>query len=156
MNDKIVTEDRVSKTPFSRWNSFNRAIHTFDDNQKIKRDGKELTLQEYMNENNHDCTIYQVLNTYRGDLHLTTQKMNTLTHKVAQDLSQVNNLRDALTIMKNAEQSWRELPLEVRKEFNNDVSKFQRDGLSWANKKIAEYNKKIEESNTIKEQTTNE
>lgn len=149
MNDRIETIDRNNKTPFNRWNTVNRAIHNFEDNAKLKRNGQEVTLQNYLNEARKDCTIYDVLETYRGDLKLTAEKMNTLHHKVAQDLEGVKDLRDALEVMKKAEASWRELPLEVRKEFGNNVSEFQKNGLSWAKEKIKAYNKakqpKIEE-----------
>lgn len=148
MNDTITTENRVSKTPFSRWNKINRAIHVFNDAQKIKRNGKELNLQQYINENNIDCTIYQVLETYRGDLKITREKMNTLTHEVAQQLSGVNGLNDALQIMEKAKDAWVTLPLTIRKEFNNNIGEFQKNGLSWANQKIAELNKLKQQQNT--------
>ena len=149
MNDRIETINRNGKTPFNRWNKINRSIHNFENDTKLKRNGQEVTLQEYLNEGRKDCTIYDVLETYRGDLKLTAEKLNTLHHKVAQDLEGVKDLRDALNVMKNAEKSWRELPLEVRKEFGNNVSDFQKNGLSWAKAKIKEYNEakqpKIEE-----------
>ena len=47
--------------------------------------------------------------------------------------------------MKEAEKAWKELPLDIRKEFNNDVSNFQANGIKWANTKIEEYNKKMAE-----------
>ena len=140
MNDRINTNDRVLKTPFSRWNKINRAIHDFTLNEKIKRNGEELNLQKYINENNRDCTIYQVLETYRGDLKLTQARMNVLTHQVSDELMEIKDLRDALTVMKKAEETWKQMPLEIRKEFNNNVSEFQKNGLNWANQKIKEFN----------------
>ena len=41
-------------------------------------------------------------------------------------------------MMKRANQAWNELPMNIRKEFDNDVRKFQINGAEWANKKIKE------------------
>ncbi len=142
MNDKIGTENRTKKTPFAGWNKINRTQKTFTA-QKIRRAGKDIDLQEYTNENNKDCTIYDVYATYRGDKKLTVQALNTLTHKVSDELMEIKDLPTAFEVMKYTERSWRELPMEVRKEFNNNVNNFQKNGLNWANNKIKAYNDKI-------------
>lgn len=139
MNDFIKTINRTRQTPFSRWNKINRVERPFNDNQTIRRNGKEITLQEYINENNKDCTIYDVMKTYNGDLKLTQAKMNTLTHTVADELASIKDLRSAMEVMKKSEAAWRELPLEIRKDFGNDVNKFQTNGLKWAQDKIKAY-----------------
>lgn len=136
MNDTIETTTRNKETPFNGWNKINRAIKTFETHTKIKRRGEILDLQDYLNENNKDCTIYDVYKTYRGDMKLTAEAMNKLTHKVSDELTQITDLRTAMEVLKATERSWKDLPLEVRKEFGNNINEFQRNGLKWANKKI--------------------
>lgn len=143
MNDKIVLEHRTKETPFNSWNKINRAKVTFNDDAKIKRDGKLISLQEYTNKNNVDCTIYDVYNTYRGDLKLTKEKLNVLHNKIADEMVEINNLHSALQVMKQTEKVWKEMPLEIKKEFNNDVQHFQKNGLKWANTKIKAYNDEL-------------
>lgn len=139
----MIQKYEEKTTPFKRWNSKVRVItpEPKASSLKIKRAGKELSLQEFLNENNHDCTIYQVLQTYRGDMKLTQARLNTITRNVADNLQEVDGLRDALAIMNKAKETWNDLPLEVRKEFKNDVYEFQRNGLKWANSKIKEFEK---------------
>ena len=154
MNDRLEYEDRSKPTPFNGWNKINRAKKHFSDNAKIKRAGKEISLQEYINENNKDCTIYDVYNTYRGDKKLTVQALNTLSHKVSDELMQVTNLQDAFAVMKKAEESWRALPLDIRKEFGNNVREFQKNGLQWAQKKYKETYDKLHADDSYKVEQT--
>lgn len=145
LNVKLESYTRNRKTPFESWNKINRVKIDYTDGGEIRRNGKTLNLQEYINENNVDATIYEVYEKYRGDKKLTAAQLNTLTHTVSDELSNIKDLPSALEIMKKAEKSWKNLPLEIRKEFNNNVANFQKNGLEWANKKISNYNKKIEE-----------
>lgn len=141
-------------TPFKRWNEKKKCVseEPKEEQRLIKRNGKFISLQQFINENNRDCTIYDVLNTYRGDLKLTQARLNTITHTVADDLQSIDGLRDALEIMKKAKSSWNELPLEIRKEFKNDISNFQVNGLNWAKTKIAQAKAQQENiKNEIKE-----
>lgn len=154
MNDRLEFEDRTKPTPFNGWNKINRAKKYFSDDTKIKRNGKEISLQEYINENNKDCTIYDVYNTYRGDKKLTVQALNTLSHKISDELMEVTNLQDAFAVMKKAEESWRSLPLDIRKEFNNNIRDFQQKGLNWARKKYSETLKILDSKKEVQTQQT--
>lgn len=136
-NDTIEIFDKATQTPFNAWNKTRRAIKNFSDNATIKRNGEEINLQQYIDENNKDCTIYDVYKTYRGDMKLTAQAMNQMTHKVADELMDIKDLPSALEILKQTEQTWKDLPLGIRKEFGNNMNEFQKHGLDWANKKIA-------------------
>lgn len=143
----MTTISYIEKTtPFKRWNEKKKCISDKPKEEmlKIKRNGKLLSLQEFINENNRDCTIYDVLNTYRGDLKLTQARLNVLTKEVSDDLQQIDGLRDAMEIMKKAKETWANMPLEIRKEFKNDISNFQVNGLNWAKSKIKEQ-KEIEQ-----------
>lgn len=139
MNVELTSYDRTKETPYKAWNKINRIKKAYSNGGKIRRNGKTLSLQDFINENNKDLTIYDVYNTYRGDMKLTQAKLNTLTHKVADELTEVKDLPTALQVLKATEKSWNELPLEIKKEFNNNVHEFQKGGLKWANNKIAEY-----------------
>lgn len=139
VNVELETINRTKETPFNGWNKINRAKTTYSDGGKIKRAGDEMSLQEYINSNNQDCTIYQVLDTYRGDKRLTVAQLNTMHQTISDELAEIKDLPTALEVMKEAEKSWKKLPLEVRKEFNNSVAEFQRNGMNWANNKIKAY-----------------
>lgn len=152
MNDTLETATRNKETPFNGWNKINRAIKTFNTNTKIKRRGEELDLQDYLNENNKDCTIYDVYKTYRGDMKLTAEAMNKLTHKVSDDLMEIKDLASAMEMLKATEKSWKDLPLEIRKEFGNDINEFQRRGVLWANEKIKAYDKEQKKLEDLQKQ----
>lgn len=163
MNDKIETIDRATPTPFNGWNKINRATKTFSTNPKIKRNGENLNLQDFLNENNKDCTIYDVYNTYRGDKKLTAKAMNVLTHKVEDTLMEIKDLPSAMEVLNKTKETWKDLPIEIRKEFNNDISHFQRNGLNWAKAKIetvkteqTKLQQKYNEAKKIAEQYKNE
>lgn len=154
MNDTIEIYDRNSTTPFNGWNKTRRAIKTFNDDTKLKRNGEKVSLQKYINENNRDCTIYDVYKTYRGDKKLTAQAMNIMTHKVADELMEIQDLPSAMEVLKRTEMTWRDLPIEIRKEFNNDVNTFQKHGLNWANKKIEAFKAKEAKLKALQEEAT--
>ena len=135
----LETINRDKKTPFNSWNKINRAKTTFVDNPKIKRGGKEVNLQKYIDENNQDCTIYQVYEKYRGDKKLTAAALNTLSHTISDELTEINDLPTAFMAMAAAEKAWKKLPLKVREEFGNDINRFQKTGISWAQEKIKAY-----------------
>lgn len=133
---KNTIYNRTKETPFAGWNKINRVEQTFSKGGKIRRNGKEINLQDFINENAQDCTIYQVYEKYRGDMKMTQAELNTMHHKVSDELSAIKDLPSAFEVMKKAEQTWRDLPLDIRKEFGHDVKKFQQTGLDWANGKI--------------------
>lgn len=136
---ELETIDRATPTPFNGWNKTNRAKTSFVDNAKIKRGGKEVNLQEYIDNNNQDCTIYQVYEKYRGDKKLTAAALNTLSHTISDELTEINDLPTAFMAMAAAEKAWKKLPLKVREEFGNDINRFQKTGISWAQEKIKAY-----------------
>ncbi len=140
MKIENTTYDRTKKTPFNGWNKINKCCITYDDNSKIRRNGKEISLQEFINANNQDCTIYQVYDKYMGNMKLTQQALCNISHKVADELSGMD-LATALNTMNKAEQAWNNLPQAIKQEFGNSVQAFQKNGLQWAKNKIAEFNK---------------
>lgn len=139
MTYELESVDRTKQTPFNGWNKINRAKTSFVDNAKIKRGGKEVNLQEYIDDNNQDCTIYQVYEKYRGDKKLTAAALNTLSHTISDELAEINDLPTAFMAMAAAEKAWKKLPLKVREEFGNDINRFQKTGISWAQEKIKAY-----------------
>lgn len=137
-NYEIGSYTRTKKTPFEIWNKIPTATVTYSKKAKLKRNGKYMDLQEYTNKSNEDCTIYQVLEKYNGDGKMTREELNKLAHQVGEDVANINSLSDAFEMMKQANQAWNELPMSVRKEFDNDVRKFQMNGVEWAKKKTKE------------------
>lgn len=137
-NYEVGSYTRTKQTPFEIWNKIPTATVTYSKKAKLKRNGKYIDLQEYTNKSNEDCTIYQVLEKYNGDGKMTREELNKLAHQVGEDVANINSLSDAFEMMKQANQAWNELPMPIRKEFDNDVRKFQTNGVAWANKKMKE------------------
>ncbi len=138
-------ENKVEKTPFKRWNINRVAKQTFDENPTIRVSGKNISLKEYQNENAMDTNIYDVLEKYHGDLKLTQEALNNKYVAISDEMAQINNLADAYEIKNQAEKVWKELPLEIRREFGYSQDRFAKDGQKFAMKKVTEYNKLQEE-----------
>lgn len=135
----MIEKYQEKTTPFTRWNIKNKVKKDETKSQKfIKRDGKYISLQDFINENNRECTIYDVLKIYKGDMVLTQQKLNRYSQTISDELAGIKGLKEALDMQNRADKVWLELPLEIRKEFNNDINKFRQNGLNWANTKIKE------------------
>lgn len=137
-------ETKNEKTPFKRWNINRVAKKNFTENPTIRVSGKNISLKEYTNENAIDTNIYEVLEKYNGDLKMTQEKMNKHYQAISNEMAHINNLADATKIMDESKKVWNSLPLEMRKQFNNNIGTFAKNGQKYAQQKINEYNKMVE------------
>lgn len=155
MNEiRDVTSNKSAK--YSRWSEIRKFGQKFEDDPKIKRNGKYVSLKDFTNENAVDSNIYEVLAKYRGDLKLTQAQMNTYVNAIADDISSIKSMAEALEIEKKAKETWANLPMEIRKEFGNNKTQFLINGAQWANKKINEYKAKEAELKAKQEQAMKE
>ena len=156
MNEIRIT-DYNEKTPFKRWNIVRKSAVEFSEDPKFRINGKDISIREFTNQNAVDTNIYEVIEKYRGDLKMSATELNQFHTELAEELSEIKSMPDALMQMNKAKEAWRNLPLDVRQDFGNSIQKFVKYGSKYLNEKITAYNKKIEEAkklNTRVETTT--
>lgn len=137
-------ENTIKKTQFNRWNIIRKNSQTFDEDPKIKIKGHEISLKEYQNKNAEDCNIYEVLEKYNGNLKLTAEQLNEKHIYINEELTKIKSLPDALKVIEQGEKLWKELPSSIRKDFGNSVNNFIKNGNTYVNQKIKQYNATIE------------
>lgn len=93
--------------------------------------GKEERVQDYINANKTDTEIYECLEKYGC---LKPLEMNY--EGTYADFSEMLDLRGSLEKMNKANEMWRQVPAEIKKEFNNDIHEFTDRGMEWVAKKI--------------------
>lgn len=146
---EIRIETKNEKTPFSRWNINRISKQAFTENPKIRIAGKEIDMREYQNENARDTKIYEVLEKYNGDLKMTQEQLNKHYVALNDELAQINNLADAHKIINEGTKVWNSLDINIRKEFGNNVHNFIKNGETWLNKKINDYNELVKKQNNV-------
>lgn len=143
MNEiRIVNSNK--KTPFTRWNINRKFAVKFSEDPKFRIQGKDVSIREFTNKNAIDTNIYEVIEKYRGDLKMSAAELNQFHNEIAQELTEIKNLPDALMQMKAAEEAWKTLPIDIRKEFGNSIQRFIKNGGTYLNEKITAYNKQME------------
>lgn len=136
--DEIRIETRDKKSPFSRWAINRKNAVKFSENPTFRINGKNIGIKEYQNANAVDCNIYDVIEKYRGDLKMTAEQLNILHGEIADEFTHIKSLPDAMLAIKEGEKAWRELPMDIRKEFGNSVNKFIKDGPNYFDNKVKE------------------
>lgn len=141
--NEIRNTSTNKKTPFARWNIVRKSAMEFDEDPKFRINSKDVSIKEYTNNNAVDTNIYEVIEKYRGDLKMTAEQLNQFHTEIAQELSEIKNLPDALIQMKRAEEAWKGLPLDTRQQFGNSIQRFVKNGKTYLDGKIKEYNDAI-------------
>lgn len=150
--NEIRTESYNEKTPFTRWNIDRKSSVSFTEDPTFRQGSKDISIKDFTNNNAIDCNIYEVIEKYRGDLKMTAEQMNKFHIEVAEELSEIKSLPDAIKQIHKAEESWRNLPLDVRKEFGNSVQNFMKNGKSYLEGKIKSYNDEIARLEALRQQ----
>lgn len=132
---------------FKKMNERHRTQMTFDratTTLKIKE--KEINMADWINEGRTDTEIYEVLEKYG-----CIDKIKRTDEELFADVTAIQALDGMRGIVEHkakAENMFNMLPLEVRKEFSNDLNKFT--------KEAPEYLKKLNEKIKAKEPKTEE
>ena len=136
----LIKEQEYKNLPIKKDRTHKRMQIRFNkENIVFLRNGEEVNIDQYTQEQNIDTTIYDVLKKYKGDMTMTKAELNKLSNRIVEDVSMIKDLNDLYAEKKRAEQVWSNLPLEIRKEFDNNPAKFMKNGINWANQKIKEY-----------------
>lgn len=110
-----------------------RKALSFDIKEKIKKAGKEYCVYDAIQEARADTEIYPTLEKYG-----CIDRLGIDTQKVYADITAFGDLRSMHDQQIAAAKMWEELPWDVRKEFNNNIHTFLKEGKNWIEKKIAE------------------
>lgn len=121
-----------------------RKITKFGD-PTIIMGGKKKNLRRMIEENARDTGIYEQIDKYGLN---PIQEIPI--EEAIQDFTEVaGDLRSSLERGMLAKQKWKELPREIRKEFDNDINTFMKNGFDWMQtqqeKITEENNRKTEE-----------
>lgn len=147
--NEIRTQSINKKTPFNRWNIVRHTAMEFSEDPKFRINGKDISIKEVTNNAAVDTNIYEVIEKYRGDLQMSAQELNQFHQEVADELTNIKSLPDALMQIKAGEEAWKNLPLNIRQNFGNSIQKFLKNGSDYLNQKINEYKTQLEKENQI-------
>ena len=127
-----------------------RQAQTYDKkNIFVKIRGQKVNVYDMIQEAREDTEIIPTLQKYG-----CIEKLGIDPNKTYDSFVQINDLRDIYEAKAKADKLWESLPIEVRKEFNNNANEFMKNGEQWLKQKIAEQKaKEPQEETTTTEQT---
>lgn len=103
----------------------------FSEDPKIKRDGKEVSIKDHVQTFKDDCEIYTLIEKYGSIKEIPME-----TAIIEGDISSIKNLRDIKEAEIAEKRLWEKLPLNIRKEFNNDMYDFRKNGQKWVKEQL--------------------
>lgn len=124
-----------------------RNISQSFDRKKIflKRGGKTYNVYDEIQANNVDLNIYEILEKYNcskdiapsqaGALINNANKMNGMYGDFTQ-LQEIGDARDIIAFQNKANEMFLQLPLEIRKHFDNNALKFANEGEKWLQEQL--------------------
>lgn len=116
-----------------------RMTESFDKEKiTITKMGKTYNVYDSIQENREDTEIYPTLEKYGC---IPQEQLQT--DKVMADFTSYGDLRDLKDQQIMANNMFYSLPFEVRKNFNNDIHTFIKDGPAYIQKKIDEERQKM-------------
>ena len=123
-----------------------RHQQNFDkDNITIKKAGKQINVYQMIQENREDTEIYPTLEKY-GSI----ERLQLNAQGAYGDFTQIKDLRTAIDQAEKANELWETLPLDTRREFQNNKKLFLENGEEYL-KKLATKEKEKEEANKVVE-----
>lgn len=112
----------------------NRKITFFKKEIFIEMGGKKIDLRKMIHKNAEDTGIYEQIEKYGLN---PIEKIDI--DETVMDFTQIaGDLRSVIERGQLAREMFKRLPIEVRKEFNNDENLFMREGDAWMTKKHQE------------------
>lgn len=116
----------------------NRKITVFEKEIFINMGGKKIDIRKMIKKNAEDTGIYEQIEKYGIN---PIDKVSI--EDVVMDFTTIaGDLRTAIEKGQLAKQMFKNLPMEVRKEFNNDENLFMQQGENWFTKKMTEIKEK--------------
>lgn len=129
-------------------------IKKFIDTSKcVIQAGKVINWKKFTQENNKDLNIYEVLEKYDG------KYVNRLKYDPEIEKAEIDHtltLDKVFDRQQRLKEQFLNLPLEVRKEFNNDINEFTDRGQTWLDEKVKVIQKERKEKEKFKKQMEEE
>ena len=126
------------KFEFMNWRE--RKAQKFDKSKiTLTKAGKTFNVYDKIQEGREDTEIYPTLEKYGCIDRMMLNKQG-----VYADFQNFNDLRDLKDQQNMATNMFYNLPLETRKEFNNNINTFVKEGEKWLKNKIEDEKPKIE------------
>lgn len=132
----------------------------YDKDVKITKAGKTFKMYDSIQEANVDTDIYEVARKYGmegSEKECAEAYMAKNLSQISEEMQNYTDLRSVLDKKIAAQNMWQELPINIRKQFNNDMNEFMDNGPEWIKglmeKQKAEEAKKAE---AIKQTATTE
>ena len=120
------------KPQFDYMNWRERKAQKFDKSKiTLTKAGKTYNIYDKIQEGREDTEIYPTLEKYGCIDRMMLNKQG-----VYADFKNFNDLRDLKDQQNMATNMFYNLPLETRKEFNNDINTFVKEGEKWLKNKI--------------------
>lgn len=108
---------------FKKKNERIRMQQTFDkDSITMKRAGQEVNVYDFIQANREDTELYEVLEKY-GCID-KIKKTDEALYADITEIQKLDGLRGMVEKQKQAKMMFEQLPIEVRKEFNNSLNEF--------------------------------
>ena len=143
--DEIRNTSSNQKTEFSRWNIVRENATRYSEDPKFRIGGKDVSIKEVQNNAAVDTNIYEVIEKYRGDLKMSAEQLNQFHIELDETLSEIKSLPDAMKAIQKGEEAWKNMPLDLRKQFGNSINNFLKNGQSYLKNEINKYNEKFKE-----------
>lgn len=134
------------------------------DREKItfKRASGEMNVYDFIQAGREDTEIIPTLEKYGSIEVMKLNKQNA--ENLYQDFTQIQELggyRGILDYQKKAKEMFYSLPSDIRKDFDNDINKFTKNGAQYLQNKLTEFNaenvqKEIIDGASLKGATINE
>lgn len=128
------------------------AKQMYDKDVKITKAGKTFKMYDSIQEANVDTDIYEVAHKYGmegSEKECAEAYMAKNLSQISEEMQNYTDLRSVLDKKIAAQNMWQELPIDIRKQFNNDMNEFMDNGPKWiknlVEKQKAEEAKKTEE-----------
>lgn len=134
---------------FKKRNERTRMQQTFDKaNITMKRAGQEINVYDFIQANREDTEIYEVLEKY-GCID-KIKKTDEALYADITEIQKLDGLRGMVEKQKQAKAMFEQLPIEVRKEFNNSLNEFSLKAPAYM-QKLSESIEKRKEAEMVKE-----
>lgn len=136
----------MEKTTYRLPNTQHKASQSFDKDKNVfVKNGEEINIYDYIQENKTDTSIYEVLEKYG-----CIDKIELNREELYVDFEEMQDMRDLAEKDKKATELWEKLPFDVRNSFNNDRYNFMQNGMSWLENFKKNLNPKMEKQNEVK------
>lgn len=134
---------------FKKRNERTRMQQTFDKATiTMKRAGQEINVYDFIQANREDTEIYEVLEKY-GCID-KIKKTDEALYADITEIQKLDGLRGMVEKQKQAKAMFEQLPIEVRKEFNNSLNEFSLKAPAYM-QKLGESIEKKKEAEMVKE-----